>query len=136
MEGLAVLFLGLGAIAASQEAAYAQYRAGYAYGYPVQAVQAESVYQPAYVYAPAPLPTVGAVTGGLIGAAAGGARGLVAGAMVGGMMGHAASVPAVVPVAPAYAAPAYAYSAPVRSSQGTDQYIQRWQGFMQPSGQR
>ena len=95
MEGLAVLFLGLTAIAAAQDSAY---RAHYGYSVPpAYAAQAEPAYNyspPAYVYAPAP------------------------------------------PVAPAYAAPAHAQAAPARSAQSTDQYIDRWQGFMEPVGRR
>ena len=100
MEGLAILFLGLGAIAASQEAAYAQYRAQYGvYQQPAYVAQAEPnyYYPPAYVYAPAPQP---------------------------------------VPVAPATYAPAREQPAPARSTQFTDQYTQRWQGFMEPAGRR
>jgi hypothetical protein len=47
-------------------------------------------------------------------------------------------VPAVayVPSAPAYAAPARERAAPARSPQSTDQYLQRWQGFMEPVARR
>jgi hypothetical protein len=43
-------------------------------------------------------------------------------------------VPAVAyaPAAPAYPAPARERAAPARSAQATDQYLQRWQGFMEP----
>ena len=142
MEGLAVLLIGLSAIAASQETAYAQYRANHGYYQPAYVAQADTgyppayAYPPAYVYAPAPQPVVGAVTGSLIGAAAGGGPGAALGAVMGGVIGHAAAVAPYAPVAPAYAAPAYAQAAPARDTQFTDQYVQRWQGFMEPAGRR
>jgi len=135
MEGLAILFLGLGAIAAAQEDAYRQYHAQYGV-YPPSAyvAQADTGYYapPAYVVAPAP--AIGAVTGGLIGAAAGGGAGAAVGMATGALIGHAATVPQPVAAAPAYAAPAYAHAAPARSAQSTDQYIRSWQGFMEPAG--
>lgn len=138
MEGFAALFLGLGIMAAAQDAAYAPYRAGRAYYYPVPAAHVDTGNRPAYVYAPAPspLPAMGAVTGGLIGAAGAGAPGLVLGATVGGLMGDAMSMPHVVHVAPAYAASTYAPPSPARGAESTDQYIRRWQDFMVPAPQR
>lgn len=135
MEGFAAFVLGLGMMAAAQEATYAPYRAGRAYYYAVPAAQADAGYRPAYVYAPvpSPLPAMGAVTGGLIGAAGAGAPGLVIGATVGGVMGDAMSMPRVVQVAPAYAELNYAPASPARSAESTDQYIRRWQGFMEPA---
>ena len=138
MEGFAALVLGLGMMAAAQEATYAPYRAGRAYYYTVPAAHADAGYRPAYVYAPVPgpLPAVGAVTGGLIGAAGAGAPGLVLGAAVGGVMGDAMQMPRVVHVAPAYAEPYYAPASPARSSESADQYIRRWQSFMEPAPHR
>ena len=139
MEGLAVLLLGLGAIASAQDAAYRDYHARYGV-YPPSAyvAQAETgyyAYPPAYVYAPAPAPAIGAVTGGLIGAAAGGGAGAAIGMATGALIGHAATLPQPVPVAPAYA-PTREHAAPARSAQFTDQYTQRWQSFMQPENKR
>lgn len=138
MEGFAALVLGLGMMAAAQDAAYAPYRAGRGYYYTVPAAHADTGYRPAFVYAPgpSPLPAMGAVAGGLIGAAGAGAPGLVLGATVGGLMGDAMSMPQVVHVAPAYAASTYAPASPARSAESTDQYIRRWQGFMEPAPQR
>jgi len=138
MEGFAAFVLGLGMMAAAQEAAYAPYRAGQAYYYTVPAAQADAGYRPALVYAPvpSPLPAMGAVTGGLIGAAAAGAPGLVLGAGAGAVMGDAMSIPRVVQAAPAYVAPAYAPAAPARSVDSTDRYIRRWQEFMEPTPHR
>jgi hypothetical protein len=132
MEGFAALFLGLGLMAAAQDAAYAPYRAGRPYYYTAPAAYADAGYQPAFVYAPAPspLPAMGAVTGGLVGAAAG-APGLVLGATFGGLMGNAMSMPQVANVAPAYAP-----APPARNADSTDQYVRRWQGFMEPAPQR
>jgi hypothetical protein len=76
---------------------------------------------------------MGAVTGGLIGAAAG-APGLIVGATAGSLVGQAMSMPPVVRVAPSY--PAYAPAPSARGTESTDQYISRWQGFMEPSRQR
>ena len=114
MEAFAAFVLGLGMMAAAQDAAYAPYRAGQSYYYAAPAVYADSGYRPAYVYAPvpAPAPAVGAVTGGVIGAAAGG----------GG--------------APVGIAPAYAPAAPAHSAEAAESYIRNWQGFVQPSPQR
>ncbi|HVP08076.1 MAG TPA: hypothetical protein VMT02_01030 [Burkholderiales bacterium] len=139
MEGLAVLLLGLGAIASAQDAAYRDYHARYGVYQPSAYVaQAETgyAYPPAYVYAPAPAPVIGAVAGGLIGAAAGGAPGAALGMATGGLIGHAATVPQPVPAAPAYYAPARERPAPARNPQSTEQYIQHWQGFMEPAGRR
>ena len=138
MEGFAAFVLGLGMMAAAQDAAYAPYRAGGPYYYTVPAAHADTGYRPALVYAPAPspLPAMGAVAGGLIGAAGAGAPGLVLGATVGGLMGDAMSMPQVVQVAPAYAASTYAPVSPARSAESTDQYIRRWQGFMEPAPHR
>ena len=74
MEAFAAFVLGLGVIAAAQDAAYAPYRYGYYYAAP--AAYADSGYRPAYVYSPvpAPAPAVGAVTGGLLDATASPAR--------------------------------------------------------------
>ena len=47
-----------------------------------------------------------------------------------------APAPPPVAVAPAYAAPATVQAAPARSAQFTDQYTQRWQGFMEPVARR
>jgi len=139
MEGFAAFLLGLGIMGAAQEAAYAPYRAGYPYPYyyAVPEAHADAGYRPAYVYAPvpSPLPATGAVTGGLIGAAAGGAPGLVLGAMTGAVIGDAMS-PRVAYVAPARAAMAYAPASPARSTESTDQYIQRWQGLLEPAPKR
>ena len=140
MEALAILFLGLGAIASAQEAAYAQYHAQYGVyqppAYVAQAEPAQYYYPPAYVYGPAPQPVIGAVAGGLIGAAAGGGAGAAVGMATGALIGHAATVPQPVPVAPAYYAPARERAAPARSSEFTNQYVQRWQGSMEPAGRR
>ena len=138
MEGFAALFLGLGLMAAAQDAAYAPYRAGRPYYYTAPAAYSDAGYQSAFVYAPAPspLPAMGAMTGGLIGAAGAGVPGLVLGATVGGLMGNEMSMPRVVSVAPAYAAPAYAPASPARGAGSSDQYIQRWQGFMEPAPRR
>lgn len=144
MEGFAALVLGLGMMAAAQDAAYAPYRAGYYYAAPPAYIYADSPtypgtgYAPAYVYAPAPgpLPALGAVTGGLIGAAGAGAPGLILGAAVGGLMGDAMSAPRVVRAVPAYAGPAYVTAPPARNSEATDQYLRRWQGFIEPSPRR
>ena len=135
MEGFAAFVLGLGFMAAAQEAAYAPYRAAPAYYTTVPVAQADAGYRPAYVYAPvpSPLPAVGAVTGGLVGAAAAGAPGLVLGALAGAATGDAMSVPRVVQVAPIDAAPVYA---PARHADSTDQYIRRWQAFMEPAPHR
>ena len=133
MEDFAALFLGLGLMAAAQDAAYAPYRAARPYYY-----YADAGYQPAFVYAPVPgpLPAMGAVTGGLIGAAGAGAPGLVIGATVGGLMGNEMSMPHVARVAPAYAASAHAPASPASGAGSSDQYIQRWQGFMEPAPRR
>jgi hypothetical protein len=138
MEGFAAFVLGLGMMAAAQDAAYAPYRAGRGYYYTVPAAYADTGYRPAYVYAPAPspLPVMGAVTGGLIGAAGAGAPGLLFGATAGGLIGDAMSMPHVVHVAPAYPAPAYAPAPAARSAESTDQYIRRWQGSMEPAPRR
>jgi hypothetical protein len=53
----------------------------------------------------------------------------------------AAQAEPAYPYAPAYVyapapAPAPAYQAPARSPQATDQYLQRWQGFMEPVARR
>jgi len=138
MEGFAAFILGLGMMAAAQDAAYAPYRAGQAYYYAVPAAQADTGYRPAFVYAPAPgpLPAMGAVGGGLIGAASAGAPGLVLGATVGGLAGYEMSMPHVVHVAPANVAPAYAPASPARNAESTEQYIRRWQGFIEPAPQR
>ena len=138
MQGFAALFLGLGMMAAAQEATYAPYRAGGAYYHAVPVAQADTGYRPAYVYAPAPspLPAMGAVTGGLIGAAAVGAPGLVLGATVGGLAGHEMAMPHVVHVGPANVASAHAPASPARSAESTNQYIQRWQGFIEPAPRR
>jgi len=143
MEGLAAFVLGLGMMAAAQDAAYAPYRAGQPYYYsypgyyaPAPAAYAGSGYAPAYVYAPAPLPAVGAVTGGLLGAGAAGAPGLLLGAAAGAVIGDAMSVPYAVRVAPAYGAPDYAPAPAARSAESTERYIRRWQGFIEPAPQR
>ena len=47
-----------------------------------------------------------------------------------------APAPPPAAVAPAYAAPATSRAAPARNTQFTDQYVQRWQGFMEPAGRR
>ncbi len=136
MEGFGAFLLGLGVMAVAQDAAYAPYRAGYpSYYYAAPAVRADTAYQPAFVYAPvaSPLPAVGAATGGLVGAAAGGAPGLMFGAVTGAIVGDALS-PRVVQVAPV-AAP-YAPASPARGVDSTDQYIRRWQAFMQPAPNR
>lgn len=139
MEGLAVLLIGLSAIASAQDAAYRDYHARYGVYQPSAYVaQAEPAYYypPAYAVAPAPAPVVGAVTGGLIGAAAGGGAGAAVGMATGALIGHAATVPQPVPVAPAYYAPAREHAAPARNTQFTDQYVQRWQGSLEPAGRR
>ncbi len=139
MEGLAILFLGLTAIASAQDAAIRDYHARYGVYQPSAYVaQAETgyAYAPAYVYAPAPEPVISAVAGGLIGAAAGGGAGAAVGMATGALIGHAATVPQPVPVAPAYYAPARERPAPARSSEFTNQYVQRWQGSMEPAGRR
>lgn len=134
MEGLAAFFLGLGMMAAAQDAAYAPYRAGQAYYYTVPAAQADPGYRSAYAYmpAPSPLPVMGAVTGGLIGAAGAGAPGLVLGATTGALMGDAMSMPRVMQVPPVYAASADSPRSPARSTESTDQFIRHWQSFMEP----
>jgi hypothetical protein len=134
--------IGIGSFAIAQDIDY-KYRTGYRYQ-PVAVAQAEpaytyapaQTYAPAYGYVPAPPPLVGAAAGGLIGAAAGGGPGAAVGAIAGAMIGSTARVPQPVVVVPSYAAPAVAYAAPARSTQFTDQYVQRWQGFMEPAGRR
>lgn len=128
MEGFAAFILGLGIMAAAHDA---QYRAAQAY-YATPVAHAHAGYSPAVVYAPvpSPLPVMGAVAGGLAGAG-GGAPGVVFGATAGGLIGHAMSMPQVVHVAPADLPPA-----PRRSPASTEQFIERWQGFMEPTPRR
>lgn len=135
MEAFAAFVLGLGMIAAAQDAAYAPYRAGHGYYYAAPATYADTGYRPAYVYAPA-APAIGAVTGGAIGAAAGGVPGLVLGAAVGGVTGDVIATPRVLPVARAGFAPAYEPASSTHSGEATDQYIRRWQSFIEPASKR
>jgi hypothetical protein len=138
MEAFAAFVLGLGMIAAAQDAAYAPYRAGYPHYYAAPAAYADAGYRPAYVYAPVPgpAPAVGALTGGVIGAAAGGAPGFVLGAGIGAITGDVISRPPVVQVAPVSVASAYVPALPARGAESTETYIRNWQGFVQPTPQR
>jgi hypothetical protein len=128
MEGFAAFILALGMMAAAQDA---QYRAAQAYhAHPI--AYARAGYSPAVVYAPvpSPLPVMGALAGGLVGAG-GGAPAVVIGATAGGLIGHAMSMPQV-----AYVAWADIPPAPRRSSASTEQFIDRWQSFMEPAARR
>ena len=142
MEGFAAFVLGLGLMAAAQDATYAPYRVGQPYYYypgyysASPATYADGGYRPAYVYAPAPLPAMGAMAGGLAGAGAAGAPGLLLGAAAGAVIGDALSMPPVVRVAPAYGATGHAPAASARQAEFTDHYIRRWQGFVEPAPQR